>query len=188
MRFSLIKHLLFSVALIVLAAGGSHAEAPGELAEYAADAGCEPGASGQPGMVEPSYLYGYQPGWGEVPEGEREKNVVFWCRKKGAERVYQLVIGRTKNSDMRFTLAESRKLSLCPAVVEWPASRSGPPGGLAIGRRMGVPLRGFQTANLPFEPDLEGEYTTHQSLRSRYDGSGWAIYCHDGAWLVRGRR
>ena len=188
---SFLTKLLLFLALIVPAAGTAHAQGPQqvELAEYAEAVGCQRVKNfyDRSGMVEPSYLYGYMPGWGMVPEKERDKSVVFWCKKKGKDRVYQLVVGQKKNKANSFTLKESQKLAMCPAVMEWPESVSAPPGGLSVGRKMGVPLRGFQFADLPGEPIPRGEFTDHQPLQSLYDGAGWYFYCHEGEWLMRGR-
>lgn len=190
MGFPLARRLFFSV-LLIFAAALAHAQdaLPRELAEYAEAAGCQPEKDfdDRTGLVEPSYLYGYLPGWGMVPKKEREKTVVFWCKKKGEKAVYQLVVGLKKNTAKAFSLAESQMLSPCPTVVELPPAQGAPPGGLSLGRKVGMPLERFHYATLPGKFGPEDEFTDHQPLQSLYDGAGWYFYCYDGAWMVRGR-
>jgi hypothetical protein len=185
------------VAVLVVGVSGpgsaraaSQSLLPPELSALADEAGCRPIADflDRPGMVQPSYLYGYAPGAGVLPEAEEEKAAVFWCRSgPGDGSAYRLVFGRKKHPSHGFSLAESRALLPCPAVIEWPSSRGNPPGGLSIATAVSEPLDTFTYAD---EMETHGpgdEHTTHPPLQSRYDGAGWDFYCHDGRWLVRPR-
>lgn len=163
---------------------------PSELSEPAKEVGCQPieGFFDRPGMVQPPYLYGYQPGKGMLPEAEVEKSAALWCRKSAGEgTVHLLLFARKARPFHGFSLAKSQALLPCSPVLEWPAARGNPPGGLSVARAVGEPLSGFRYADDLERSGPSDQRTTHPPLQSRYDGAGWDFYCHEGRWLVRGR-
>lgn len=139
---------------------------PNELMDVAAENNCSQVDDfyKRPGMVNPSFFYGYL-------DGEKESSAIFWCRNMNDREIpYRLVIvdkipGSGRND--------------CPQVIEW----RNYPGGLSVYNNPNLTLEGFR-----FHKDLTknppaGARMEHNAIIEDYDGTSTIFYCFEGDWV-----
>ncbi len=114
----------------------------------------------RPGMVEPSYVYGYL-------KGEKENSAIFWCRSINDKNKYKLVI-----------YSRIGKYSECSNVI----NSQNYPGGLSLIKNMNFLLSDFTYLdNNKHGPDIK--VIKDNFIRSYYDGVEEIFYCHKRRWL-----
>jgi len=135
---------------------------PLDLSQVAKEHGCEEilNFMDRPGMVEPSYAYGYLP-------GEKENSAVFWCQSTTDNYTYKLIVH-----------SNDGKAFGCPGTI----TSNNYPGGLSISSSVQLSLTEFRYLknNKPGpEATTSGKY-----IKSYYDGVEHIYYCHQGDWLI----
>ena len=151
----------FALTIGVLAAGApSLQELPADLRTLADTVGCGPvpGFFERPGMVDPPFLYGVQP-------GPREESAAFWCATETSPRYRLVVVGQ----------------GAVVAVIEWQHY----PGGFSLAERADWDVGDFRYVTAPEQYGPRGMRTEFAPLWSEYDGAVTMFYRHEGRWLFR---
>ena len=118
----------------------------------------------RPGMVEPPFIYGYEP-------GPKENSAVFWCKSKEMNHYYLIVVKTDSDSWSK----------IITDIIPW----SNFPGGLSIYYNKDTLLDDFVFIRDTSKKVPKGEKLTHNGILSYYDGVETVFYRYKDEWIVR---
>lgn len=115
----------------------------------------------RPGMVEPSYIYGYI-------GRDKRSSAVLWCQSTEEKRKYFLLV-----------YVRSGKPSGCREII----TTTNYPGGLSLFKDSKLSLSKFKYVNNNNKSGPDVSELLGNFIMSYYDGVETIYYCYEGKWL-----
>jgi hypothetical protein len=138
---------------------------PQEVREFAEQQSCSEitGFYERPGMVEPSFQYGY------IQNIDKSESIIFWCQSNKDENIYKLIVNIKNKSDIG-----------CSEVIY---KTKNFPGGLSISTKKDLDLAGYRQVGRSVGKKTCG--VEGVVIDSFYDGVGYTFLYHDGVWMYK---
>lgn len=138
---------------------------PEEVHKFAKQNNCSEvtGFYERPGMVEPSFLYGY------IQTMNKSESVIFWCKSNKDVNTYKLIVQIKNKTGIG-----------CSEVIH---KTKNFPGGLSISTEKSPDLSGYRSDVTPkneHKCGVEGVV-----INSFYDGVGYTFLFHNGNWMYK---
>ena len=165
----IITATVVSVLFCATAALAAPPRMPQELIDFAHSKGCVPieDFSGQPAMVNPSFVYGFA-------SGGVKNSAALWCKRREPSDKPYLLLLKVNNPQL---------LEGCPARIEW----WNPPRGLSVHTMTSIDLSQFRYVSDARRPGPTVTVPRRRVITSEYDGVQDTFLCYRGTWLVRMR-